>query len=201
MPRRRLFDVGIRGMHGLLPRVGHKPVFILSEWASPGESCPESLHPWRYSEPVKTALYDPALSGGFGVDNLKKYCINNSVILSNVLQQPSPKELVHHGVHSVVGVYTYPYSQEGKTSDGAGTASGGAGKTSDGRSTITLHQALLKTAHCRNSDHSNFLQGKEIFSKQFMTLTESNRRKVLSSSLVINSHHIIEWEETLQIRL
>lgn len=128
-----------------------------------------------------TALYDPTLSRGLGLDNLKKSCINNSVILLNVLQEPSPKELLHHGVHSGLGIYIpILTARKGKHL-----------MELNGRTTTKLHQLLLKTAHCCNSDYSNFLQGNEIF-QAIQDLAESNRKEVLSSSLVINSHFIIE---------
>lgn len=151
--------------------MGHEPVFILSEWASPGKCCPERLwhfHPWRYSEQSRHTLYDPTMSGRFGLDNLNKYYIDNSVIRLKVLQQPSPKELLHHGVHSGVGVY-FPLLTPRKEKHLM---------EMDGRSITKLHQVLLKTAHCHNPDYSNFVQGNEIFQTiHDLTLTESNRKK------------------------
>ncbi|RMC07454.1 hypothetical protein DUI87_16926 [Hirundo rustica rustica] len=128
-----------------------------------------------------TTLHDTTLSRGFGQDNLKKYCINNPIILLNVPQQPSPKELLHHEVQSGVGVHI-PILTPRKTKQL---------RELDGRNTTKLHQVLLKPAHNHNSDYSHFLRGNEILQTiQDLTLIESNWKKVFSSSLVISSHHI-----------
>lgn len=145
-------------MHGLLPRDRPRSSFYSVKMGKPWWKLPREIVVSPSLEILTTCqdttLYNPTLNRGFGHDNLKKYCINNSVILLNVPHQPSPKELQHCGVQPGVGVHIPILTPR----------VGRHLMELDGRSTTKLHQVLLNTAHCHNSDYSNFLQGNEIFS-------------------------------------